>query len=152
MLLSPLLQLLLTQLLPCSCNTDSAFLPARNEDREHPLRPNPINFCKRAGENFLSNLRHQHHWARPADSDGGHSTIPTSASSHAWRLSLSHISFTWPAALILHSRGQSVNSSNNLPAFHSWAHPGFATAQKLLKLSLHHLPVHQTQWVWERVG
>lgn len=69
--LSPLLQLLLIQLLPCSCNTDSAFLPARNEDKGHPLRPNPINFCKRAGENFLSNLRHQHHWARPADSDGG---------------------------------------------------------------------------------
>lgn len=122
-LFHPFLQLILIQLLPCSYNTDSALLPARNEDLEHPLRPNPINFHKRAGENVLSSLWHQQHWE--------------SATSYLWvMLYYAHkcllpplVAFSFPhhlclaCVLIPDSWEQSVNSSNNLPVFHSGGPP-----------------------------
>lgn len=52
----------LTSVLPCSCNPASAFLPARQGDKEPPLRPSSTRFCKQAGENFINSLQHQHHW------------------------------------------------------------------------------------------
>lgn len=138
-LFHPFLQLLLIQLLPCSCNTDSALLPARNENKEHPLRPNPINFCKRAGKNVLSSLWHQHYWERTRATSGWcslyypHKCLPPPLGAFSFPRGLCS-----PCALIPDSLGQSVNSSNNLPIFHSGAHPGFATAHKLLKPSFHH--------------
>lgn len=50
---SSLLWLLLIRLLPCSWNTDSALLLARNEDKEPPLRPRASHSCKQAGEDFM---------------------------------------------------------------------------------------------------
>ena len=61
----PFLQLFKIQLLPCSCNTASVLFPAKNKDKEPPLRPNPINFCKQAGENFINPLWHQLRWEGP---------------------------------------------------------------------------------------
>lgn len=62
---SPFLHLLLIRVLPCSQDTDSALLPARNEDKVPPLRANATHFCKQAGENFTGDLWRQHPWEGP---------------------------------------------------------------------------------------
>lgn len=125
---SPFLQLLLIQLLPCSCNADSALFPARNEGKEPPLRENPINFCKQAGDNFIGDL-----WHCTTDRDqittGGTLLFP-----HGPPLPLATFSCPYflslASALISNSRGQRVNTRISFNFFTLGPTLGLPTAQK----------------------
>lgn len=110
------------QLLPCSCNTASVLFPAKNEDKEPPLRPNPINFCKQTGENFIKPLWPQLRWEGPHTmgdallSPWGPPPTPSAFSAPRFLYSA--------CASVPDSQGQGVNSSNDLHYFPLLGLPG----------------------------
>lgn len=77
----PFLQLFKIQLLPCSCNTASALLPARNEDKEPPLRPNPKPFLQTSWWKLHQRLKASASLGGTRYS-GWCSALPTRSSSH----------------------------------------------------------------------
>lgn len=83
-------------------------------------------FCKQAGENFINDLRHQRPWEAP-DTLGDALLSPQGPPPTPSAFSAPYFLYL-ACALIPDSWGQGVNSSNNLQFFHSWAHPGSATA------------------------
>lgn len=103
------------QLLPCSCNTASVLFPAKNEDKEPPLRPNPINFCKQTGENFITSLWPQLQWEGP-HTMGDALRSPWGPPPTPSAFSAPHFLYS-ACASIPDSQGQSVNSSNDLQYF-----------------------------------